>query len=172
MKLSKKSNTTQQKKLKQIRMIIMDVDGVLTDGSIIYSSDGLEFKRFHVHDGYGIFRGREKGLMFSIISGRTSKVTSIRAKKLEIADLYQGDSDKVNIFQKIKRKYDLKYEEVCFIGDDEFDLPLLRKVGFSAAPSDAVARVRKEVDYITKAKGGRGAVREVIDMILEAKGLL
>jgi len=153
-------------------MIIMDVDGVLTDGSIIYSSDGLEFKRFHVHDGYGIFRGREKGLMFSIISGRTSKVTSIRAKKLEIADLYQGDSDKLNIFQKIKRKYDLKYEEVCFIGDDEFDLPLLRKVGFSAAPSDAVARVRKEVDYITKAKGGRGAVREVIDIILEAKGLL
>ncbi|MBI4811813.1 MAG: HAD-IIIA family hydrolase [Ignavibacteriales bacterium] len=153
-------------------MVVMDVDGVLTDGSIIYSSDGLEFKRFHVHDGYGIFRAREKGLHFSIISGRTSKVTTIRAKRLDIADVYQGDADKVSIFQKIKMKYKLDFDEVCFIGDDEFDLPLLRKVGFSAAPADAVKRVRDEVDYVTKAEGGRGAVREVIDLILKAKKLL
>lgn len=168
----KKSLKAFHNKLKRIRMVVMDVDGVLTDGSIIYSSDGMEFKRFHVHDGYGIFRAREKGLLFSIISGRTSKVTTIRAKRLDIADVYQGDTDKVSIFQKIKMKYKLDFDEVCFIGDDEFDLPLLRKVGFSAAPADAIKRVRDEVDYVTNAEGGRGAVREVIDLILKAKKLL
>jgi 3-deoxy-D-manno-octulosonate 8-phosphate phosphatase, YrbI family len=153
-------------------MIVLDVDGVLTDGSIIYGSDAIEYKRFHVHDGYGIFRARKKGLHFSIISGRVSKVTTIRASRLEIADVFQGDEDKVSVFQKIKNKYKLEYSEVCFIGDDEFDLPLLRKVGFSVAPADAMRRVRDEVDYVTKLPGGRGAVREVIDMILEAKKLL
>lgn len=153
-------------------MIVLDVDGVLTDGSIIYGSDATEYKRFHVHDGYGIFRSRKMGLMFSIISGRVSKVTTIRAARLEIADVFQGDEDKVSVFQKIRKKYKLAYEQVCFIGDDEFDLPLLRKVGFSAAPSDAMKRVRDEVDYVAKNQGGRGAVREIIDMILEAKKLL
>jgi len=153
-------------------MVVMDVDGVLTDGSIIYSSDGTEFKCFNVHDGYGIFRGRGKGLLFSIISGRTSNVTTLRAKRLEIADVYQGSEDKVTVFQQIKNKYKLQYSDVCFIGDDEFDLPLLRKVGFSAAPADAIEAVRKEVDYVTRADGGRGAVREVIDAVLRAKKLL
>ncbi|MDI6765461.1 MAG: HAD-IIIA family hydrolase [Bacteroidota bacterium] len=159
-------------KLRHIRMVVMDVDGVLTDGSIIYSSDGKEFKRFHVHDGYGIFRARDKGLMFAIISGRTSKVTTIRAKRLEITDVFQGDPDKAAVFEKIKSKYKLGYRDVCFIGDDEFDLPLLHKVGFSAAPRDAIKKVRDEVDYVTKAEGGRGAVREILDLILEAKELL
>lgn len=168
----KKISKVLQKKLKRIRMVVLDVDGVLTDGSIIYGSDETEYKRFHVHDGYGIFRSRKKGLLFSIISGRVSKVTTIRAKRLEIADVFQGDEDKVSVFQEIKKKYKLEYNEVCFIGDDEFDLPLLRKVGFSAAPADAMKRVRSEVDYVTKADGGRGAVREVIDLILEAKKLL
>ncbi len=168
----KKSLASLSKKLKRIRMIVMDVDGVLTDGSIIYSSDGIESKKFNVHDGYGIFRARGKGLKFSIISGRTSKVTSLRAKRLEIADVYQGSEDKVSVFQNIKNKYNLQYDDVCFIGDDEFDLPLLRKVGFSTAPADAIEAVRKEVDYVTLADGGRGAVREVIDAVLRAKKLL
>lgn len=153
-------------------MVVLDVDGVLTDGSIILGSDETEFKRFNVHDGYGIFRARRKGLLFSIISGRVSKVTTIRASRLEIADVYQGDEDKLTVFQQIKKKYKLEYDEVCFIGDDEFDLPLLRKVGFSATPADAMIRVRDEVDYITEVDGGRGAVREVLDLILEAKKLL
>jgi len=153
-------------------MVVLDVDGVLTDGSIIYGSDETEYKRFHVHDGYGILRSRQKGLLFSIISGKVSKVTSIRARRLEIEDVYQGENDKVAVFQHIKLKYKLDYNQVCFIGDDEFDLPLLRKVGFSAAPADAVERVRKEVAYVAKAEGGRGAVREILDMILHAKELL
>lgn len=167
-----KSPAGLKNKLKCIRMVVMDVDGVLTDGSIIYSSDGIEFKRFHVHDGYGIFRAREKGLMFAIISGRTSKVTTIRARRLKIADVFQGDDDKVAVFEKIKIKYKLDYHEVCFIGDDEFDIPLLRKVGVSAAPRDAIKKVCEIVDYVTVAEGGRGAVREILDLILKAKGLL
>ena len=153
-------------------MIVLDVDGVLTDGSIIYGSDGTEYKHFHVHDGYGIFRARELGLQFAIISGRSSKVTTLRAKRLEIVDVHQGNNDKVSVFDKLKNKYKLQYNEVCFIGDDEFDLPLLRKVGLSVAPSDAIEAVRREVDYVTKAVGGRGAVREVIDAILNAKKLI
>ncbi len=159
-------------KLNRIRMVVMDVDGVMTDGSIIYGSDGIEFKRFHVHDGYGIFRARKKGLQFAIISGRISKVTTIRAKRLEITDVFQGNEDKVTVFEKIRSKYKLDYRDVCFIGDDEFDLPLLRKVGLSIAPKDAIKKVRNEVDYVTKTEGGRGAVREILDMILIAKGLL
>jgi 3-deoxy-D-manno-octulosonate 8-phosphate phosphatase (KDO 8-P phosphatase) len=151
---------------------MLDVDGVLTDGSIIYDGDGLEYKRFHVHDGYAIFRGREKGLKFAIISGRTSKVTAFRAERLNISDVYQGSEDKVSAFRKIIKKYDIKPEEVCFMGDDEFDLPLLRMVGLSAAPSDAIEKVKREVDYISSKRGGRGAVREIIDMILVAKKLL
>jgi len=168
----KKSLAGLHNKLKRIRMIVLDVDGVLTDGSIIYGSDGTEYKHFHVHDGYGIFRARELGLQFAIISGRSSKVTTLRAKRLEIVDVHQGNNDKVSVFDKLKNKYKLQYNEVCFIGDDEFDLPLLRKVGLSVAPSDAIEAVRREVDYVTKAVGGRGAVREVIDAILNAKKLI
>lgn len=172
MRYKKKSHQSLGRKFKCIRMIVMDMDGVLTDGSIIYGSDGTEHKRFHVHDGYGIFRARQLGLLFAIISGRTSKVTSLRAKRLKIEEVYQGNDDKVEVFQKIKSKYKLQYDKVCFIGDDEFDLPLLRKVGLSVAPSDAIKRVRDEVDYVTKAPGGRGAVREVIDSILSAQKLI
>ena len=168
----KKSLAGLNSKLKHIRMIVLDVDGVLTDGLIIYGSDGTEYKHFHVHDGYGIFRARELGLRFAIISGRSSKVTTLRAKRLEIVDVHQGNNDKVSVFDKLKNKYKLQYKEVCFIGDDEFDLPLLRKVGLSVAPSDAIEAVRHDVDYVTKAAGGRGAVREVIDAILNAKKLI
>lgn len=159
-------------RLRQIRLMILDVDGVMTDGRIIYGSDGVEFKTFHVHDGYGIFRARSLGLKFAIISGRTSRVTALRAKRLGIADVIQGAEDKVKACDKILAKQRIKLREVCFIGDDEFDLPLLRRVGLSAAPRDAIAAVRRQVDFVTKASGGRGAVREVVDMILRAKRLL
>lgn len=160
------------RKLKRIRIVILDVDGVLTDGSIIYDANGVEYKRFHVHDGYGIFRGREKGLKFAIISGRISKVTEFRAQRLKITDVHQGSEDKVSAFRRIIKKYKLTPDEVCFIGDDEFDLPLLQLVGISAAPADAMSRVKREVDFVSGKRGGRGAVREIIDMILTAKKLL
>ncbi len=161
-----------ESRLRAIRWIILDVDGVMTDGRIISGSNGVEFKSFHVHDGYGVFRGRSLGLKFAIISGRTSKVTVLRARRLGIADVVQGADDKVEACERLLAKRRIKMDEVCFIGDDEFDLPLLRRVGLSAAPGDAIAAVRRQVDYITKAGGGKGAVREVIDMILRAKKLL
>ncbi len=153
-------------------MVILDVDGVLTDGRIIYDANGLEYKCFNVHDGYGISRARDLGLKFALLSGRISKVVNHRARRQKITEVYQGAPDKVAVFRKIKREHKLEDKEFCFIGDDEFDLPLLDIVGFSAAPHDAIEHVRQRVDYVTKMDGGRGAVREVLDMILRARKLI
>jgi len=166
---SPKREATLEQKLKRIRMVVMDADGVLTDGRIILGSDGADYRCFHAHDGYGIVRAIEKGLKCAIISGRGSKAIELRAKRLGITDIIQRSMDKVKAFQQLKRKYKVEYEEVCFIGDDEFDLPLLLKVGFSAAPKDGIQVVRDQVDYVTEAKGGRGAVREILDRILRAQ---
>ncbi len=160
------------RKLRSIRMVVLDVDGVMTDGRIIYGSDGTEYKSFHVHDGYGIFRARAAGLKFAIISGRTSRVTTYRARRLGIGEVHQGADDKLKPYRILKARHKLKDREICFIGDDEFDLPLLDVVGFSAAPGDAIAEVKKRVDYVAHASGGRGAVREIVDMILRSRGLL
>lgn len=153
-------------------MIILDVDGVLTDGKIIFGSDGKEYRNFDAHDGFGITRAKSLGMKFAVISGRKSKATEYRIARLGVKDLYQDHMDKVKVYLKLKAKYKLDDNEVCYIGDDEFDLPLLNIVGLSAAPKNAVARVRDEVDYVARNEGGRGAVREVIDMILRAKKLL
>lgn len=159
-------------KLNKIRMVIMDADGVLTDGRIIFGSDGTDYRCFHAHDGYGITRAIEKGLKLAIISGKGSNTVVLRSRRLGITDIILNAMDKVKAFQKLKRKYKLEYDEVCFIGDDEFDLPLLLKVGFSAAPKDGIKVVREQVDYVTEAKGGHGAVREVLDKIFHAQKLL
>jgi len=153
-------------------MVIMDVDGVMTDGRITYDANGIEYKSFDVHDGFGISRAMEKGMLFAMVSGRTSNVVSHRAKRLGIAELYQGAQDKVAVFKKLKMKYRLRDDEICFLGDDEFDMPLLRIVGVSVAPGNAIQRVRNIVDFVTDAAGGRGAVREIVDMILSAKNLI
>ena len=150
----------------------MDVDGVLTDGRIIYDARGVEYKCFDAHDGYGIARALEKGLKLALISGRTSKVTTIRAKELGISEVHQNVKDKVAVFEYLKKKYKLSNDECCYIGDDEFDLPLLKKVGLSAAPCDAIKAVRDKVDYVTTSAGGRGSIREVLDLILRARKLI
>jgi 3-deoxy-D-manno-octulosonate 8-phosphate phosphatase (KDO 8-P phosphatase) len=153
-------------------MIILDVDGVLTDGKIIFSSDGKEYRNFNAHDGFGITRAKSVGMKFAVISGKTSKATTYRMARLGIKDLYQNHMDKVTVYKKLKAKYKLDDKEICYMGDDEFDLPLLRIVGFSAAPHNAVPVVCKEVDYVASNEGGDGAVREVIDMILREQKLL
>lgn len=159
-------------KLKRIRMVLLDVDGVLTDGRIIFGNDGTEYKCFDAHDGYGITRALEFKLKLAVISGKTSKVTKLRMKRLGVKEIYQNTMDKVSIYKKLKKKYRLRDDEICFIGDDEFDLPLLKKVGFSAAPCDAMLRVKANVDYVTMLAAGRGAVREVLDLIMKSKKLL
>jgi YrbI family 3-deoxy-D-manno-octulosonate 8-phosphate phosphatase len=153
--------------LQRIKLLILDVDGVMTDGGLYYSADGIELKRFHAHDGYGIVRARERGLRIAIISGRSSTIVEARARVLKIDDVYLDAMDKVTPYRELQKKYGIKEQETAFIGDDLFDLPLLNIVGFSAAPANAVAAVRKKVHYVTRLSGGEGAVREVIDLILE-----
>lgn len=150
----------------------MDLDGVLSDGSLIYTPSGEILKIFSVYDGYGIERGRGHGLKFGVITGKENEVNRHRARRLKLDELYEGISDKVAAFEEIKSKYKLENENFCFIGDDVFDLPLLLKVAFSCAPVNAVEEVKDKVHYVTKIPGGKGAVREVIDVILKKKGLI
>ncbi len=159
-----------ESRLKNIQMIVMDVDGVLTDGRIVYDDRGHELKFFDVQDGYGISKARSHGLTFAIISGRNSAVVSLRAKKTGIKEVVQGELNKLSALQQMLKKYDLQPEHICYIGDDELDLPVLQIAGVSVAPPNAVAVVRRAVDFITERSGGHGAVREVIDRILHAQG--
>ena len=151
---------------------IMDMDGVLTDGTIIYSTSGEHIKVFSVYDGYGIERGHKHGLKFGIISGKSSEVNVLRAKKLKLEELYQDISDKVEAYEEIKEKQGLSAENFAYIGDEVFDLPLLDAVALSAAPANAVQEVKDAVHYVTKTEGGKGAVRELIDLILSKKNLI
>ncbi len=156
-------------KLKKVKAIFLDVDGVLTDGTIIYGSDGVEMKIFDIKDGFGITNAINNGIRVGIITGRQSELVKRRAAELGIVDLYQGSIDKITPFEEIKNIYSLDASEVAYVGDDILDLPLLRKVGFSAAPANAVREVKTKVDYVSKAGGGQGAVREIIDLILKAQ---
>ena len=156
----------------KINFILMDMDGVLTDGTIIYSTNGEHIKVFSVYDGYGIERGHKLGLKFGIISGRSSEVNALRAKKLKLEELYQDINDKVKAYKEIKEKYRLSAENFAYIGDEVFDIPLLGTVALSAAPANAVQEVKDTVHYVTKTEGGKGAVRELIDLILRKKNLL
>jgi 3-deoxy-D-manno-octulosonate 8-phosphate phosphatase (KDO 8-P phosphatase) len=156
----------------KINFILMDLDGVLTDGTIIYSTNGEHIKVFSVYDGYGIERGHKHGFKFGIISGRSSDVNVNRAKKLKIEELHQDIGDKVSAFEQIRKKYNLEDKNFCYIGDEVFDIPLLQRVAFSAAPANAVDEVKNEVHYVAKLEGGKGAVREIIDFILRKNKLI
>jgi 3-deoxy-D-manno-octulosonate 8-phosphate phosphatase (KDO 8-P phosphatase) len=153
-------------KLRRIRMLLLDVDGVLTDGGLYYSADGIELKRFHAHDGYGVVRAHRHGLRVGLISGRTTPIVDARAAVLKIEDVIQGTEDKVSALRTLQGKYGFEDEEFAFVGDELFDMPLLQTVGFSAAPRNARKEVKEIVDYVTTVDGGDGAVREVIDLIL------
>lgn len=154
------------KKLRKIKLLLLDVDGVMTDAGIFYSGLGVEMKRFNAHDGYGVVRAREHGLKLGIVSGRQTSIVDARARELQIEDVAQNATDKIAAMEEIRRKYGLVADEVAFVGDDLFDLPLLKAVGFSAAPKNALPDVKRAVDYVTKLAGGDGAVREVIDLII------
>jgi len=153
-----------------IEFLLLDVDGILTDGRIFIDSYGNELKTFHIHDGYGIYLLKKSGIGVGIISGRSSRSVEYRAKELNITEVYQGITDKVSVYKQIAGKYNLADEQVAFMGDDLIDLPLLSIVGFSATAADAVREVREAVDMISDKMGGGGAVREVTDFILKSKG--
>ncbi|MBK5276662.1 MAG: phenylphosphate carboxylase subunit delta [Desulfuromonadales bacterium] len=157
-------------KLKNIRLMLLDVDGVMTDGGIIYDASGLETKRFNVKDGHGIKMLQRYGVEVGIITGRTSIVVDNRARELGISLVYQGALKKLVSYEDIKLKTGLEDYQIAYMGDDVIDVPVLRRVGFSAAPLDGLCEVRAVVDYVASCNGGCGAVREVCDHILKARG--
>ena len=161
-------NKVLKEKAAKIKLFITDVDGVLTDGSLILGNNGEEFKTFNSQDGMGIKLLQKNDMITAIITGRSSNVVSIRARELDIKEVYQGIDDKLEILDKIKEKYSLSYEEISYIGDDLNDLAVLEKVGLSFSVKNAVQDVKERVDYVTEKRGGAGAVREAADLILES----
>ena len=159
-------NKSLKDKLAQVKLIISDVDGVLTDGSIYKNDSGDEFKKFSVTDGSGMAMARAANLKIALVSGRYSKATEIRAKELHIKDLYNGTLDKIEPYLELKSKYNLTDKEIAFIGDDIIDLPVMRLVSVPIAVDNAIESVKKVAVYTTKKSGGSGALREAIDLVL------
>lgn len=155
---------------RNIRLLLLDVDGVLTDGRIIYDNNGVESKAFDVKDGHGLKLVQRAGIRVGIITGRKSQVVAHRAAELGIDILYQGAKDKMIPYRQILADHGYVDEQVAYVGDDVVDLPILRRVGFAATVSDAVDDIKPFVHYVTQRPGGRGAVREICDLLLKESG--
>lgn len=158
-------------KLKQIRCFITDIDGVLTNGFIYLSDSGEQMKAFHVHDGFGLRLLQHADITVAAITLSTSSLIDIRMQQLGITHYYKGQLDKVQAFNDLLDKLSLTANEVLYIGDDLPDLPLLKQCGFSATVNDARPQIKEAVDYVCEASGGRGAIRELCDLLIKAKGL-
>lgn len=159
-----------QERLADIELIIFDVDGVLTDGSLIVDSEGREALRFDVQDGYGMFRGYRAGLTYAIITGRSSKVVEYRARELRIERVYLGQKIKRTAFEDLVRESGLDPSSIAYMGDDLNDIQVMEQVGVSCAVANARPEVKEIADLVTDARGGYGAVREFLEMIIAAKG--
>jgi|SRR3990172_2658532 len=155
---------------KPLRLVLTDVDGVMTDGTVLLLPDGQEARAFHIRDGLALAWARRAGLLTGILSGRASEAVARRAAELGMAVVRQGVRDKGLVFREILAEHQLAPHEVAYVGDDVNDLPVLREVGLSAAPADAAFEVRAEVFMITEARGGRGCLREFLEAILKARG--
>lgn len=153
-----------------IQLLLLDVDGVLTDGSILLGGDGSEAKRFHIRDGAAIVWAQAAGLRVGWLSSRPSPATTRRAAELRVEIVLQSAEPKLRAYEELLRRYDLTDRQVAYMGDDLVDLSVLARAGIAAAPSDAAAEVRSRVDFVTKARGGQGAVRELIEWLLRAQG--
>lgn len=154
-----------------IKLLVFDVDGCLTDGKIIYDSQGNESKAFNVKDGLAIASWTKLGFKTAIITGRTSKVVQRRAEELKITHLHQGVNDKKTLLEQILKEENLSWDNVAAIGDDLNDLNMLKKVGWSFTPKDGVDFIQQNVKTVLKANGGKGAVREMIDLIVKQENL-
>jgi len=159
-----------EEKIRKIRVILLDVDGVLTDGGIIIGSKGHEQKRFDIQDGMGVTLARVAGLKVGLITGRNSDVVARRAKELKMDAVYQGSFNKLSDYEEALDTFNVRDENVCYMGDDVLDLILLERVGLSSAPANARDEVRQIVDVVTTSSGGYGAVRELVDLILKTQG--
>jgi len=159
-------------KASRVRLLIFDVDGVLTDGSLFVGDDGQEYKAFHSQDGHGIKMLIKHGVIVAIITGRTSKVVEHRMKNLGIEHVYQGQLDKLPAYEKLASDLDISAAETAYVGDDVVDLPVMRRVGLAIAVQDAHPLVRQHSHWQTPRGGGRGAARDVCEMLMEARGVL
>jgi 3-deoxy-D-manno-octulosonate 8-phosphate phosphatase (KDO 8-P phosphatase) len=159
-----------KKRAQGIRLLLLDVDGVLTDGRIIFDGDGREWKFFNVKDGHGIKLVQRAGLEVGILSGRRSRAVSVRARDLGITLVVQQALDKGQALEKILFRKNIEAREICYVGDDVVDVPVFSRVGLAVAVADAVAEAKAGAHYITRCSGGRGAVREVCDLLLKCQG--
>lgn len=157
-------------KAKSIRLLILDVDGVLTSGVIYYGNAGMELKGFHIHDGFGIKLLQKAGIQVAIISGKKSEAVARRLEDLKIEYFYLGHEEKVKPYEELKQKLQLSDHEIAYMGDDLPDLPILCRAGLAITVPKAPEIIKQNADYITKQKAGKGAVREACVLIMEAQG--
>ena len=159
-------------KARQVRLVILDVDGVLTDGGLTFDNRGEEYKTFNSLDGHGVRMLLESGIDVAVITGRESGIVNHRMRDLGVRHVYQGSRDKLPVFDRLLADTGLEAEQIAYVGDDLPDLPVMRRVGFAIAVQNAHTFVKQHCDWVTTALGGHGAVREVSDFLLHAQGLL
>jgi 3-deoxy-D-manno-octulosonate 8-phosphate phosphatase (KDO 8-P phosphatase) len=164
------SNPTLAERCGPIEVLVLDVDGVLTDGGIVYGNDELELKHFHVRDGSGLKVWQLAGKRAAVITGRRSTIVEVRAAELGIAPVLQGASDKLKPFREVLTACAVSADRVCYVGDDLPDLPVLLQCGLAVAVADACPEVKAAAHFVTRTPGGRGAVREVIELVLRCQG--
>ncbi|MDD2724071.1 MAG: 3-deoxy-manno-octulosonate-8-phosphatase KdsC [Methylovulum sp.] len=165
-----KSLSSLYAKASQIKLLILDVDGVLTDGKLFFDHEGNEYKSFHAQDGHGIKLLRQTGVEVAVISGRRSNAVSLRMNSLGIAHVYQGHEDKRAAFQELLATLKITPAQAAYVGDDLLDLPIMARAGLAIAVNDAVDTVKQHAQWHTQRNGGQGAVREVCDLIMQAQG--
>lgn len=158
-----------RQRLRKVRMVIMDVDGVLTDAGMYYTESGDEFKKFSTRDGHGITLLHAAGIKTALVTRERTPIVTRRAAKLGITEVHQGAFDKLPVVKALLEKHGVAPEEACYIGDDVGDGEVMGHVGFAAAVADALPQIKKVARYVTRKKGGEGAVREVCDLLLEAR---
>lgn len=161
---------SQRDKIKQLELLILDVDGVLTDGRLFFDDNGREYKCFHARDGHGIKLLRQSGVEVAVISGRKSNSVALRMQSLGVDLVYQGHEDKRAAFAEILQTLGLRPEQAAHVGDDVLDLPIMAQAGFAVAVADAHFAVKQRADWCTQIPGGLGAVREVCDLIMQVQG--
>jgi len=157
-------------KIKKIKVMLLDVDGVLTDGRIVYDSKGRDLKFFDVLDGLGVYLLKKSGIPTVLITAKNSRTIKHRAKDMKVDAVFSDVSPKTSVLEKILAKYKVDKDELCFIGDDLVDLGLMKQVGFGVAVANACAEIKGAADHITVKNGGRGAVREIVELVLKTQG--
>jgi len=164
-------NDVIKEKALKIKLLAFDVDGVMTTGEVTYDENGVEYKSFNVKDGHGLVRVQNAGFITAIITARNNGTVRHRAENLHITELYQGQKYKLPALEEIMKKYNLTYEQVAYMGDDLPDICILEKVGLKCCPNDAVDEVKSICNFISTKDGGKGAVRELTDFVLDVQGI-